>query len=768
MKPRSLLLTGVTLSLLLSACVHRPPSLTTSQSSAGQLEWFVGIPWGEGNANGTGEAARFAGPLGLAPDPRGGLLIADQYGDTVRRADADFRVTTIAGASGVGAFRDGEARHARFDSPTGLAAAADGTIYVADQGNHVIRKITPEGRVVLLAGSPGQTGSTDGRGTKARFDWPTALTLDADGRLWVADRFNKALRIVSPNGYVSTWPGQWQATATATHDTSQDRGDIDFPGIEHLAFAPDGTLVVAGEWGVSRIKGSKATRLLTVMSDDERQSLASSALANAKEPLPEPIATQVREALREGPHVATINGLAIRADGVIFLADKSQGLVFRLEPNGETKVVAGRMTKERHSGADGPMQTALLDEPGSLAFDREGRLFVASKSASIQQILPDGGIRNVLGLARWYEKRDIDPARLLHGSCDVAVEDDRGNLFVVQRLDDEIHQFDASGRRIRQFGKDSGSLSTPDSERHVDGEAARSRFRYPQDIVAGRSGEMFVADGGGIRRIDADGRVSTLAGRSSTPARRDGKFEEARFFRPYRLAFDGSRYLYVLDNSPYVGGGPVPAVVRSIDLETRLVSTVIAEPEIERMFSDIPADAIPYFPTDLLDLAMGPGGRLYVLGKAGGIYTWRPGEGLKVLRLPFSLMPASDWRRQDELATDAKGKPVENHLIRSARPSGSPDHLAVDSHGNIYLSDGLADLVLRLDHAGNLDVIAGTPGMRGNVAAPLPGTLDNPEGISITPQGDLLITVLYSGVIRVREPHRVPGLRIPLEKPGNQ
>jgi DNA-binding beta-propeller fold protein YncE len=122
-------------------------------------------------------------------------------------------VTTLAGAPGERGHRDSaDARLARFDDPQGLAVAADGTIYVADRGNHVIRKLPPEGGASTLAGMPGQPGSQDGRPTEARFRDLKGLAIGkpVDGALtctlYVVD--GHSVRRVSPAGDVTTLCGE--------------------------------------------------------------------------------------------------------------------------------------------------------------------------------------------------------------------------------------------------------------------------------------------------------------------------------------------------------------------------------------------------------------------------------------------------------------------------------------------------------------------------------------------------------------------------------
>ncbi|MBF9224017.1 NHL domain-containing protein, partial [Hymenobacter ruricola] len=105
-------------------------------------------------------------------------------------------VSTLAGLAGASGSADGTGAAARFNYPAGVAVDAAGTVYVADQSNTTIRKITAAGVVSTLAGSAGNPGSADGTGAAARFYYPTGVAVDAAGAVYVADRANNTIRVI--------------------------------------------------------------------------------------------------------------------------------------------------------------------------------------------------------------------------------------------------------------------------------------------------------------------------------------------------------------------------------------------------------------------------------------------------------------------------------------------------------------------------------------------------------------------------------------------
>lgn len=171
------------------------------------ISTFAGTLGFPGHADGRGRAAMFQNPMGIVADPRGGFYVADLNNAVIRHITPDRVVSTYAGSPGAGGSADGPAALARFGAVTGVALDGAGNLYVADYGNSTIRNISPDGTVSTLAGKAGETGSADGLGPTARFKMPRSVAAALDGTLFVADSDNHTLRRITPDGVVSTLAG---------------------------------------------------------------------------------------------------------------------------------------------------------------------------------------------------------------------------------------------------------------------------------------------------------------------------------------------------------------------------------------------------------------------------------------------------------------------------------------------------------------------------------------------------------------------------------
>jgi hypothetical protein len=228
-------------------------------TAAGVVTTLAGSTTVRGNADGTGAAATFNSPIGIAQDSTGTLFIADAQNHTIRRVTTAGAVTTLAGTAGNSGTADGTGNAARFNNPKGVAVDLSGNVYVADTTNNTIRRINPAGVVITIAGLAGVSGSSDGPGAAALFNQPTGLALAANGDVIVADTGNSAIRRVTAAGVVTTVAGLPSISGLKDGPGSvawfnQPRG---------LTVAGNGDIYVAdtGNAIVRRISGSTVTTL---------------------------------------------------------------------------------------------------------------------------------------------------------------------------------------------------------------------------------------------------------------------------------------------------------------------------------------------------------------------------------------------------------------------------------------------------------------------------------------------------------------------------
>jgi len=201
-------------------------SLALRCSRPGYVSTLAGnaIP---GSADGAGAAASFNNPYGVAVDTAGNVYVADTSNHTIRKTSPAGVVTTLAGTAGSPGSTNGVGAAARFKFPAGVTVDTAGNVYVADTSNHLIRKISPVGVVTTLAGTAGTSGPTNGVGAAARFKFPAGVTVDTAGNVYVADSGNHLIRKISPAGVVTTLAGT--ANSPGPNDGTGANARFNFP-----------------------------------------------------------------------------------------------------------------------------------------------------------------------------------------------------------------------------------------------------------------------------------------------------------------------------------------------------------------------------------------------------------------------------------------------------------------------------------------------------------------------------------------------------------
>jgi serine/threonine protein kinase, bacterial len=313
-------------------------------AAAGDVTTLAGSGTG-GSADGTGVAASFNYPAGVAVDGAGNVYVADSSSHKIRKVSPGGVVSTLAGSGTAGA-ADGTGAAASFNSPTGVAADGAGNVYVADYGNNKIRKVSPAGVVSTLAGS-GSQGSVDGTGAAASFDAPRGVAVDSSGNVYVADYGNNKIRKVSSAGVVSTLAGSGTA------------GAVDGTGAAASFSNPFGVAVDGA--GNVFVADTFSNKIRKVTSAGVVSTLAGSGTGGA-------VDGTGAAASFDSP-----TGVAVDGAGSVFVADSSNNKIRKVTSGGVVSTLAGSGTA---GAVNGTGAAASFDYPAGVAVDGAGNVFV--------------------------------------------------------------------------------------------------------------------------------------------------------------------------------------------------------------------------------------------------------------------------------------------------------------------------------------------------------------------------------------------------------
>ena len=345
---------GALILLIVGALLSCPkPTGSTSPSKVWVVSTLAGSSRGFDDR--VGAAAKFRLPYAVAVDSSGNVYVADTYNHRIRKISTEKVVSTIAGGSTSG-FADGAGTSARFYYPTDVAVDAEGNVYVADQLSHRIRKITPDGVVSTIAGGS-TSGFADGAGTSARFNNPSGLALDSSGNVYVADQYNHRIRKIAPavgesDREVSTIAGG----STRGSDDGAGRS-ARFNNPTGLALDSSGNIYVA-DYGNHLIRKISTEKVVSTIAGGSTSGSADGAGRSARFTSP--------------------YGLALDAEGNLYVADSSNHLIRKITPGGLVSTIAGGGSTA--SGKEnGPGRSARFNSPYGLALDAEGNLYVADR-----------------------------------------------------------------------------------------------------------------------------------------------------------------------------------------------------------------------------------------------------------------------------------------------------------------------------------------------------------------------------------------------------
>ena len=218
--------------------IDQPNNLIRKVSPEGVVTTFAGEYRSEVYGEGVG--------TGITSDPAGNLYTVG--GGVVRRFTPDGAVTILAGKPGAQGFADGRGSAARFDQASGITRDAAGNLYIADRGNALIRKLTPDGVVTTVAGEPGVHEWRDGDRETARLDHPDAIAIDSAGNLFVGD-YTNTVRMVRPDGSITSIAGKPYTPGNADGTGARAR----FDDVLAIACDDQGQVYVAANAAIRKL-----------------------------------------------------------------------------------------------------------------------------------------------------------------------------------------------------------------------------------------------------------------------------------------------------------------------------------------------------------------------------------------------------------------------------------------------------------------------------------------------------------------------------------
>lgn len=312
-----------------------------------------------GFENGLGSLAIFNNPNGVAVDSEGNVYVTDQANNRIRKITPDGMVSTFAGSGLPGAI-DGTGDVASFNNPIGITIDASNNIFITDFGNNLIRKITQAGVVSTWAGS-GAIGFDDGIGTLATFNGPDGITVDHSGNVFVSDNHN-IIRKITPDREVTTFAG----------NVHSGPGFADGVGIDANFRLPEGLAVDASnniyvaDCGNNMVRKITPDRVVTTLAGQ-----LTAGFTNG-------------QGLMAGFNIPL--GVAADAAGNVYVTDNGNNVVRKITPSGEVTTLAG-------SGAigtnDGKNSQATFSDLHGIAVDASGIVYVGDEQNNkIRRIAP--------------------------------------------------------------------------------------------------------------------------------------------------------------------------------------------------------------------------------------------------------------------------------------------------------------------------------------------------------------------------------------------
>lgn len=634
----------------------------------------------------------------------------------------------------------------------GIAIDAGGSVYVADIYNDTIRKISPAGTVITYAGSAGNAGSVDGDVSVAQFNGPYGVAADAVGNVYVSDTGNNTIRKITSAGTVSTVAG-----------LAGNSGSVDGNGNAARFNSPQGIAVDgAGNLYVGDA-GNRTIRKISPAGDVTTLAGLAGTSGSA-----DGNGTSARFSF---PGSVTVDGF-----GNVYVADRNNHTIRKITPAGDVTTWAGLAGNSGSTDANGG--NARFNYPSGVSVDSGDNLYVPDGyNHTVRKITPSGDVTTLTGLAGVYGTADANgtAARFFYPPGGVAVGSS-GIVYVSDGLN-TIRKI-TPARDVITFA---GSADIGGSD---DGTGGNQRFSSPTYVAVDHDGYVYVADNNAVRKVSPSGIVTIFAG-SPGPGNFGSGYAEgfggaAQFAGVGGIAADSAGNIYVADN--------LNVRIRKITPDGNVTTLV-----------DVNAANAAGFYSPFGGLAVDSTGYIFFADTGSHtVYKIAPnGTVTAFAGYPFANPGSVDgtgsaarFNSPNAVAVDSAGyvyvTDTNNHTIRKITPSGVvstlagtagfvgsadgtgsaasfryPSGVAVDSTGNVYVVDTGTNTIRKITPAGLVTTLAGSTGVGGNIdGIGSVARFSSPNGVAVDGAGYLYVvdgsTVRLGGPAAVTSPTPSP------------
>jgi cysteine-rich repeat protein len=650
-----------------------------------------------------GVGTALAAPAGVDADALGRVLVVDTGQHRIRRVDVDGSITTIAGTGVRGFVGDGgAATSAALDAPRGIAVDPRGRLFIADTGNHRVRRVDPDGTITTIAGNGTRGFAGDGApATNAELNEPGDIAIDASGQVLFVDRLNHCVRRVALDGAITTVAG------TGVAGDSDDGG----PAATARLNAPSGIAVDA----LGRVLVAEFARIRRVERDGTITTVAGTGVLGFSGD-----GGPARDATLSGPSDVAVDG-----SGRIVIADAGNRRVRRVDVDGTIVTVAGTGATS-FVGDGGPATDAALSAPSGIVVDGAGRLVIADAGHHrIRRVATDGTIATIAGTGIGGFFGDGGPATSAvigvggDATPDAVTVDNLGRLLIADTANFGVRRVELDGAITTIAGSGAFGFSGDG------GPATQATLGQPQGIATDVSGRVFIADrqNNRVRRVDVDGTITTVAGNGTRGFLGDGGPATSAALRdPRGVAVDTVGRLLIVDT----GNNRV----RRVELDGT-IQTIAGTGESG--FAGDGGAATSATLDGPVGIAVDSLGRILVADENNG----------RVRRIELNGTITS-------VAGNLAGDVADGIFATDARLF-FPQGVAVDRLGRVLIAETAGQRIRRVESDGTITTIAGIfleSGLSGDGGPATNATLDDPRGLAVDTFGAVLVADSNNARIR--------------------